>query len=114
MPGQPGRLPPQICARGALEAKFTDLLGRLKFDDEVLEWVREAVHASHADEKREHEEAIKRLRTEYDRLQNRINAIYVTVAWMPPSSSVCQPHGAPSKSVASGSLTATNPLSSPT
>jgi site-specific DNA recombinase len=23
----------------ALEAQFTDLLGRLKFDDEVLEWV---------------------------------------------------------------------------
>ena len=33
--------------------------------------------ASHADERREHEEAIKRLRAEYDRLQNRIHAMYV-------------------------------------
>jgi site-specific DNA recombinase len=60
-----------------LEQQFTDLLGRLNFDDEVLEWVREALHASHADERRDHEEAIKRHRAEYDRLQNRINAMYV-------------------------------------
>ena len=46
----------------ALEAQFTELLGRLRFDDEVLEWVRDALHASHADERREHEEAIKRHR----------------------------------------------------
>jgi hypothetical protein len=35
------------------------LLG--KFDDEVLACVREGLHASHADERREHEEAILRL-----------------------------------------------------
>jgi site-specific DNA recombinase len=40
-----------------LEQKFADLLGRLQFDDEVLEWVRKSLHASHADERREHEEA---------------------------------------------------------
>jgi site-specific DNA recombinase len=49
----------------ALEKQFTELLGQLKFDDEVLEWVRDALHASHADERREH------------RLQDRINAMYV-------------------------------------
>ena len=32
-----------------LEQQFTALLGRLQFDDEVLAWVREALHASHAD-----------------------------------------------------------------
>jgi site-specific DNA recombinase len=60
-----------------LEAKFTELLGRLKFDDEVLEWVRDALHASHADERREHEEAIKRLEVESKRLNDRIHAMYV-------------------------------------
>jgi hypothetical protein len=40
------------------------LLGRLQFDDEVLAWVREALHASHGDERREHEEAIRRLQGE--------------------------------------------------
>jgi hypothetical protein len=62
---------------GALEAQFTELLGRLKFDDEVLEWVRDALHASHADERREHQEAIKRHQAEYRRLQDRIKAMYV-------------------------------------
>src|SRR4030088_1616769 len=61
----------------ALEAQFTELLGRLKFDDEVLEWVRDALHASHADERREHEEAIKRHQIEYQQLQDRIHAMYV-------------------------------------
>ena len=60
-----------------LEQQFTTMLGQLRFDDEVLEWVREALHASHADERREHEEAIKRLRAEYDRLQTRIDAMYI-------------------------------------
>jgi site-specific DNA recombinase len=61
----------------ALEAQFTELLGRLKFDDEVLEWVRDALHASHADERREHEEAIRRHQSESKRLQDRINAMYI-------------------------------------
>jgi site-specific DNA recombinase len=61
----------------ALEAQFTELLGRLKFDDEVLEWVRDALHASHADERHEHDEAIRRHQAEYKRLQERINAMYV-------------------------------------
>jgi hypothetical protein len=61
----------------ALEGQFTELLGRLKFDDEVLEWVRDALHASHADERRKHEKAIGRQQTEFKRLQDRINAMYV-------------------------------------
>src|SRR5580693_1425913 len=61
----------------ALEAQFTELLGRLRFDDEVLGWARDALHASHADERREHEEAIKRLEAEATRLNDRIHAMYV-------------------------------------
>jgi site-specific DNA recombinase len=61
----------------ALEKQFTELLGQLKFDDEVLEWVRDALHASHADERREHEETIKRHQAEYKRLRDRIHAMYV-------------------------------------
>lgn len=60
-----------------LEKQFTELLGRLHFDNEVLEWVRDALHASHADQRREHEEAIKRHQFECKRLQDRINAMYV-------------------------------------
>ncbi len=60
-----------------LEQKFTELLGRLRFDDEVLEWVRESLHASNADERREHGEAIRRLQGEHKRLGDRINAMYL-------------------------------------
>jgi site-specific DNA recombinase len=60
-----------------LEAQFTQLLGRLRFDDEVLAWVREALQASHADQRREHQEAIEGLRAEHARLGERINAMYI-------------------------------------
>jgi site-specific DNA recombinase len=60
-----------------LEQRFTELLGRLQFDGEVLEWVRESLHASHADERHEHEEAIRRLQAEHRRLGDRINAMYL-------------------------------------
>ncbi len=60
-----------------LEQQFTEMLGRLRFDNEVLDWVREALHASHADERQEHEAAIKRLEAEHKRLGERINAMYV-------------------------------------
>ena len=77
-----GRGEPTSCRRKyvreeVLEQQFTAMLGQLWFDDEILDWVREALHASHADERREHEEAIKRLQAEHRRLGERITAIYV-------------------------------------
>jgi site-specific DNA recombinase len=75
--GFKGRCDEPYVREEIIEQRFTGLLGRLKFDDEVLEWVCEALDASHADERREHEDAIKRLRAESDRLQNRIHAMYV-------------------------------------
>lgn len=75
--GNPASCRRKYVREEALEAQFTELLGRLKFDDEVLEWVRDALHASHADERREHEEAIKRHQAEYKRLNVRIHAMYV-------------------------------------
>ncbi len=39
--------------------------------------MRDALHASHADERREQEDAIKRHHAEYNRLNERIHAMYV-------------------------------------
>lgn len=75
--GNPASCRRRYVREEVLEQQFTALLGRLQFDDEVLGWVREALHASHADEKREHEEAIERLKAEHKRLQGRIDAMYV-------------------------------------
>ena len=65
-----------MCARRS-SASSSQLLGWLTFDEEVLAWVRDALRASHADEKREHEAAIGRFRAEYDRLQSRMHGMYV-------------------------------------
>ena len=75
--GEPASCRRKYVREEVLEQHFTALLGQLRFDDEVLEWVDEALHASHADERRERKEAIKRLRAEYDRLQARIDAMYI-------------------------------------
>jgi hypothetical protein len=64
---------PAFCRRKyvreeVLEKQFTAMLGQLRFDDEVLEWVRQALHESRTDERREHDEDIKRLQAEHKRL----------------------------------------------
>src|SRR6478609_688051 len=75
--GNPASCRRKYVREEALEQQFTSLLGRLLFDDEVLSWVQEALRASHADKRREQEEAIARLRARYDRLQRRLDAMYV-------------------------------------
>jgi DNA invertase Pin-like site-specific DNA recombinase len=75
--GYKGRCEEPYVREEIIGRQFSELLGRLTFDDEVLAWVRDALRASHADEKREHEAAIGRLRAKYDRLQTRMHAMYV-------------------------------------
>jgi site-specific DNA recombinase len=60
-----------------IEERFAEVLGTLSFGDDVLEWVSTALRESHADEKQEHEAAIARLQAEYDRLQQRLHALYM-------------------------------------
>jgi site-specific DNA recombinase len=75
--GNPASCRRRYVREEALEQKFTELLDRLRFDDEVLEWVRESLQSSHADERREHEETIRRLQGEHKRLGDRTNAMYL-------------------------------------
>lgn len=60
-----------------LEERFTALLKKLCFDDDVFDWMSQALTESCADEKRENAEAIARLEKERNRLQRRIDAIYI-------------------------------------
>jgi site-specific DNA recombinase len=75
--GKPATCSRRYVREEVIAEQFTDLLGRLTFDEQVLDWVRDALHASHADERREQEQAIARHQTEYKRLQDRISAMYV-------------------------------------
>jgi hypothetical protein len=74
--GFKGKCPEPYTREEILEEKFGELLKGLYFDDEVLEWVTEALRQSHEDEKRHHDEAIARLQAEYKKLQHRIDAMY--------------------------------------
>jgi hypothetical protein len=58
--GYKGRCDEPYVREEVLEHRFSDLLSRLSFDDEALGWVREALHASHADETREHVDVLAR------------------------------------------------------
>ncbi len=60
-----------------LERQFADALKKLCFDDDVLEWVCQALKESHADKRHYHEEALGRLQNEYARLESRIDGMYI-------------------------------------
>ena len=60
-----------------LEERFEALLRKLRFDDDVFEWMSQALKESCADEKAEHTRAIERLNKERARLQQRIDAMYI-------------------------------------
>lgn len=72
-----GKCPEPYTREEVLEERFAELLDQLRFDDEVLAWVSQALRVSHGDEKQHHDEAIERIQAEHDRLQKRIDAMYV-------------------------------------
>lgn len=55
-----------------LDECFADLLKGLVFDDQVMDWIVEALHQSHADEKRFREDAITRLQEEQTKIQTAL------------------------------------------
>jgi site-specific DNA recombinase len=57
--------------------QFGKALRLIRLDKEVLDWVVTALKESHCDEKRYHDEMIGKLQKEYQRLQDRIDAMYV-------------------------------------
>ncbi len=75
--GFKGKCPEPYTREEVLEERFGDLLKGLAFDDEVMEWVSQALRESHQDERVYHEQVIARLQAEYNRLQTRLDAMYV-------------------------------------
>jgi site-specific DNA recombinase len=75
--GYKGKCPEPYVREEVLSERFSAVLGRLSFGDEVVSWVRTALLDSHTDQEQEHEAAIKRLQTEHERLRNRLHAVYV-------------------------------------
>lgn len=72
-----GPCPAPYVREEVLEEKFTELLGQLQWKDELVVWARDALRESHEDEQTFHEEAVTRLQGEYNRLQRRIEEMYL-------------------------------------
>jgi hypothetical protein len=75
--GYKGKCDEPYVREEVLEERFVDVIRSLKFDPETLDWITSALKESHLDEKRFHDEAIQRLQKDYNRLQNRIDQMYV-------------------------------------
>ena len=61
----------------ALEEQFNEVLGKLRLDTDLLEWLTVALRDSFGDKRRFHADSISRLSEEHDRLQRRLDAMYV-------------------------------------
>ncbi len=59
------------------ENYYADALNGLRFDEQVIAWITTALKQSNDDKQKFHEEAITRVQTEYNRLTQRINAMYI-------------------------------------
>lgn len=75
--GYKGKCPEPYVREEIFEERFAEVLGGLTFDDEIMAAVADALRSSHVDQRRYHEETVTRLQAEYNRLQGRIDAMYV-------------------------------------
>ena len=58
--GAKGKCPEPYTGEEVFDEQLAEVLGGLRFDDEVLEWATGALRASHDDEKRYHDEVVAR------------------------------------------------------
>ena len=56
--------------------KLGEAIKCITLDQELVEWIREALKSSHSEEKEYHEKAIGDLRSELTKLENRLSRIY--------------------------------------
>jgi site-specific DNA recombinase len=74
--GFKGRCPERYARQELIEAEFSRVLRQIVLDQEVLCWAAEALRQSHVDQRQHHVASVTRLKTEYNRLQARVEAAY--------------------------------------
>jgi site-specific DNA recombinase len=75
--GYRGKCPEPYVREEEISKQFSQLLGQFRFDDAILEWVKNALRDSHAVERQEQAEAVERLVSTERQIQRRIDAMYV-------------------------------------
>ena len=74
--GAKGKCPEPYVRQEVIEREFESVLRLIVMDEEVVRWVASALRQSHTDEMRFRDEAVARLKSEYARLQGRLEAMY--------------------------------------
>ncbi len=74
--GHKGKCPEKYVREEELAQQFGEALGKIRFDEEVLEWIITALRESHKDEKKYRDEMIARLQQQYSKIQSRLDAMY--------------------------------------
>lgn len=75
--GHKGKCPERYVREEELDREFTEALRTIKIDKEVLDWIVVALKESHAEEKRYHNDMISALQNQYQKLQDRVDAMYI-------------------------------------
>jgi site-specific DNA recombinase len=75
--GYKQKCPEPYTREEVLAEQFAGLLKSLALDGDVVEWVAGALRESQVDEKREREEAVARSQADYNRIQTRLDAMYL-------------------------------------
>jgi hypothetical protein len=75
--GHRGKCPERYTREEILEAEFVSVMRSLSFPSDVLNWAETVLHANQSEEIQEHEDAIARLRRESQRIDARLDAMYL-------------------------------------
>jgi site-specific DNA recombinase len=75
--GNRGKCPEKYAREEDIALQFGNAIKAIQLDEEVLEWIKAALKGSHAAEERHHREALASSQEQYDKLQKRLDAIYL-------------------------------------
>ena len=75
--GYKGKCPEKWVREEEVAEQFGKVIGAIKMDEEILNWVVSALKESHQDEKKYHEDQIKNLQAKYNKLKARLETMYM-------------------------------------
>lgn len=75
--GNKGKCPEKWVREEEIARQFGQVISAIKIDKNVLNWIVAALKESHSDEKKYHLECISTLQIQYEKLQNRLDALYI-------------------------------------
>ncbi len=74
--GSKGKCPEPYVREEVLASKISAVLRKLRLDDEIASWIVQMLRESQSEEKKHREQMIHQLESKYQRLQNRLDALY--------------------------------------